>query len=372
MKIKTEKNQLLSLINRTQNLIEKRSTMPVLANALLKAQKGTLKVFATNLEVSLTDEIEVDVERPGSVAINSKNLFNIIRELPSGPVELERQKNNWLKVLQQKSRFNIAGINPKEYPGFPIFSIKEFMEIKPSVFLEMIEKTIFSVSDDETRYHLNGVYFERISSNEFKMVSTDGHRLSLVNRSVDSVSKKGGGVPMEGVIIPRRGLNEIKRLVESSEDNFQIAIEGSQLIVCQGKTTLMIRLIEGKFPNYQQLIPQDLSERILFDREKFLSSLRRVSILSNQKSKSVVLDLSKGLIKISSNDPELGDAKEEIEVDYQGKDLKISFNIKYILDVLSSIEEEEVSMEFKDKSSPGLLRPHGDKSHTCIIMPMRV
>ena len=266
--------------------------------------------------------------------------------------------------------FNIVGIDPEQYPSFPTFKTQGFTKIKASVLSEMIDKTIFSVSSDDTRYHLNGVYFEKIGSNELKMVSTDGHRLSLVNRLVEPMDSN---LPTGGIIIPRRGLNEIKRLVELGREGFfQIAIRGSQLIVCQETATLMIRLIEGKFPNYQQLIPQESGERIMFDREKLLGSLKRVSLLSDQKSKSVILDLSKGIVRIFSSDPSLGDAKEELEIDYQGQGMRISFNVRYIMDVLCSMDKGEVHMELKDKSSAGLLRPHGDESHTCVIMPVRV
>ena len=369
MKVKAERNDLLSLLGHTQSIIETRNTMPALNNVLLKTKKGILQVFATNLEVSLINHIEADIEKNGAVAVNSKSLFSLIKELSSLPIELEGQKNNGLKIKQGRSVFNIVGIEPEQYPSFPTFETQDFTEIKASVLSEMIDKTIFSVSSDETRYHLNGVYFEKIGSNELKMVSTDGHRLSLVNRLVDPMDSS---LPTGGVIIPRRGLNEIKRLVEFGKGTFQVAVKGSQLVVHQGTTTLIIRLIEGKFPNYQRLIPQNSSERVMFDREKLLSSLKRVSLLSNQKSRSVVLDLSEGLVKISSSDPSLGDAKEELEIDYQGQDMQISFNVKYMMDVLCSMNEEEVDMELKDKLSAGLLRPHGDKNHTCVIMPVRV
>lgn len=370
MKIKAERNHLFSLIGGTQNLIEKRNTMPILANILFRADKGVLRVFATNLEVSLTNEIDVEIEEPGSLAINARNIFNIIKELPEGPVEWETQENDWLKISQKKSVFNIMGVNSEEYPVFPTFETKEFISIDISLLSEMIDKTIFSVSNDETRYHLNGIYFERLDSKGIKMVSTDGHRLSLVDRFVDL---EGKGLPMEeGIIIPRRGLNEIKRLIELGESSFQIAIEGSQLIVCQGRTTLMVRLIEGQFPNYQQLIPQELTECIVMNKEKLLSSLKRVSLLSNQKTRNVILSFSEGLLEISAKSPDLGDAKEELEIDYQGKKFQISFNVKYIFDILGSIKEEEIDMELKDGATAGVLRPHGDKDHKCIIMPMHI
>lgn len=372
MKIRIEKKNLLSLVSKAQNIVEKRNTMPILVNVLLDADKGRLKVFATNLEVSLTDEAEAEIVQRGKVAVNAKSLFDIVKELPEGLLDLEKQENNWLKITQGKSEFNIVGISPEEYPVFPSFTTQDFMVIEAEVLHDMIEKTIYSVSSDETRYHLNGVYFERGSqqgANSMRMVATDGHRLSLVDRKTGNGQLRSHD---NGVIIPRKGLYEIRKLLETADSDFNMAIEGSQLIVKQGSAVLMIRLIEGKYPNYKQLIPQNLSEQLIVNRESLLASLRRVSLLSNSKSKGVTLKLSKGRMEITSNNPELGDAKEEIDVDYSGKELKIGFNAKYILDVLTSMEEEQVNFELKDQVSPGLVRPKGDSSYTCVIMPMRI
>ncbi len=373
MKIVTNKNSLVSMISLAQNIVEKRNTMPILVNVLLEATENSLRIFATNLEVSLTDEADVQVLSKGKAAVNAKSLFDIVKELPDEKLTLEKLDNNWLQVTQEKSVYNIVGISPEEYPVFPIHSSKEFMKIEAKVLSEMLEKTIYSVSNDETRYHLNGVYFERSSENgvtTYKMVATDGHRLSLVSRlgKKDDQNKAFDA----GVIIPRKGLVEIRKLIENMDGDIELALEGAQLIVRKNNTVLMIRLIEGKYPNYKQLIPQNLNENISLDREELLSSLRRVSLLSNQKSKGVTFKLSEGKMEITSNNPELGEAHEEMSVNYKGKSIKIGFNARYVIDVLGSIDENSVSLELKDQLSPGLLRPHDDKNYTCVIMPMRI
>lgn len=376
MKLEIAKKDFLSLIGRAQNIVEKRNTMPILINVLLEAKDNSLRVFATDLEVSLTDDATVKVSSEGKVAVNAKSLFDIIKELPEGLVVLEKKENNWLKISQNKAVFNIVGISPEEYPVFPTFVTKNFMKLEADVLSEMIEKTIYSVSNDETRYHLNGVFFEKQFEGDeiiYRMVATDGHRLSLVDRKSSSkdMTKMNEG-ERQGVIIPRKGLNEIKKLLDSVEKDVDMAIEGSQLIIKNGSTVLMVRLIEGKYPNYQQLIPQNLPENLVVNREALFSSLKRVSLLSNAKSKGVTLNLTHGRLEITSNNPELGDAKEELEVDYSGKDIKIGFNAKYILDVLSSMNDEAVQVELNDQLSPGLVRPHNDKSYTCVVMPMRI
>ncbi len=369
MKIEIEKKDLMNLIGKTQNIVEKRNTMPVLMNVLLDADQNELRVFATDLEVSLTDTVKVKVVQAGKVAVSAKSLFEIAKELSEGMIQLHRKDNNWLEIKQGKYLSKIVGISAEEYPVFPTYSGNNFLKIDSEVLSDMIDKTIYSVSNDETRYHLNGVYFEQKNDAGYTMVATDGHRLCLVNRQIPSSKAMTTG---QGVIIPRKGLHEIKKLLESLSGEFELAIEGSQLIVRKDSTTLMIRLIEGKYPNYQQFIPSKLTQKIRINREAFLTSLKRVSLLANHKSKAVTLSLTNGRMEIASNNPELGDAKEEIEVGYEGKEMKIGFNAKYITDVLNAINDEEVDFEINDQLSPGLMRPHNDQSYTCVVMPMRI
>ena len=243
MKIEIEKKDLMNLIGRTQNIVEKRNTMPVLMNVLLEADQDSLRVFATDLEVSLTDAVKAKVVNPGKVAVSAKSLFEIAKELSEGMIQLHKKENNWLEIKQGKYLSKIVGISAEEYPVFPTYSGNNFLKIDSEVLSDMIDKTIYSVSNDETRYHLNGVYFEQKGDTGYTMVSTDGHRLCLVNRAIPASKPI---TQVQGVIIPRKGLGEIKKLLESLSGEFELAIEGSQLIVRKESTTLMIRLIEGK------------------------------------------------------------------------------------------------------------------------------
>ena len=372
MKISTQKKDLVGLLGKTQNIVEKRNTMPVLVNVLIEAKEGILRVFATDLEVSLTDEISANVSEEGRLAVNAKNFFDIIKELNDDEILLKKKPNNWLEIKQGKSVFNIIGISPEEYPVFPTYTTDAFIKLESKLFLDMIEKTIYSVSNDETRYHLNGVYFERSnekSDGQFRMVATDGHRLSLVDHFED---KGQTGDDVQGVIIPRKGLNEVRKILDASNSEFEMAVEGAQLIVKSDKTILMVRLIEGKYPNYKQLIPKNLNKTVMVKKDQFSSCLKRVSLLSNQKSKGITLSLSEGKLEISSNNPELGDAREEIEVDYSGNEMKIGFNAKYIIDILNSCNDDEIDINLNDQLSPGMLQPHGNQSYTCVVMPMRI
>tara|TARA_B100000749_G_scaffold122825_1_gene93882 strand:- start:125549 stop:126664 length:1116 start_codon:yes stop_codon:yes gene_type:complete len=371
MKVKIEQKDFSQLLARSQNIVEKRNTMPILVNVLLEAKDNKLTLFSTDLEVSLTDSVDAEILEPGRSAVNAKSLFDIVKELPSGELQIETLENHWMKVTMGTSEFNIVGISPDEYPVFPTYNTDEFTQVESKIFTEMIEKTIYSVSNDETRYHLNGVFFEKLkgSENSCRMVATDGHRLSVIDRDFGD---KLAGIGGQGVIIPRKGLNEIRKLIEGKDETFEMAVEGAQLIVRTGSTLLMIRLIEGKYPNYQQLIPQSLKQSIRVRKDELYSTLKRVSLLSNQKSKGVTFALSQGRMQVSSNNPEMGDAREELEIDYKGEDFKIGFNAKYILEALNSIGDETVTLEMNDQLSPGLVKPEADNNYTCVVMPMRI
>jgi len=369
MKLEIKRQDLINLIGKTQNIVEKKNTMPILSNILLEADGDFLKVFATDLEISLTDSAKCTVLAPGKLAVSARNLFDIVKELVDGIVTLTKKENNWLEITQGKYISKIVGISADEYPIFPNFSKKSPLKIPSETLKEMIDKTIYSISNDETRYHLNGVYFERREDESCSMVATDGHRLSMVNRKLTMDPHFMNG---QGVIIPRKALHEIRKLLDAVSGDFEIIIEGSQLIFKAGHTVLLVRLIEGKYPNYSQFIPTKLKQKAMINREAFLSSIRRVALHANQKSKAITLTFMDGKLEISCSNPDLGDAKEELDVNYHGQQMKIGFNAKYIQDVLTSISDKEVDFEINDQLSPGLMRPHDDASYTCVVMPMRI
>lgn len=368
MKLEIQKKDLLGLLSRTQNIVEKRNTMPILVNVLLEARDNQLKAYATDLEVSLTDTAPAQIKEQGKVAVSAKNLFEITKELLDGPIQLFKKENNWLEIKQGKYISKIIGVTAEEYPVFPTYGSENFSKINASEFKFMIDKTIYSVSNDETRYHLNGVYFEKVNDDVITMVATDGHRLSLIKKKFKNLSLS----EKVGVIIPKKGLFEIKKLVESNIDDVLIAVEGSQFILKSGSCVLMIRLIEGKYPNYNQFIPQKFSHRITVKRDAILSSIKKVSLLANQKSKAILLTFTSDKLEITSNNPELGDAKDELDISYSGTDLKIGFNARYIEDVLKNIEQEEVEFELNDQLSPGVLKAHAKDDYINVVMPMRI
>lgn len=371
MEFSIEKKELLIGLHRIQGIAERRTAMPILANVLLEAKKGQLVIVATDLEVGIRGSYPAIVEKEGSITLPAKNLYEIVREIPEGKISFLKKENFWIEIVSGKAVFNIVGLSPEDYPSIPNYKDKKFYDIKPEILQEMILKTIFSASTDETRYHLNGVFFEKPKKNGsgVRMVATDGHRLSVINKDLE-FSKELSFT--RGVIIPKKGLNELKRILEEGEGIYQIGFDNSNVIIKKEKLVLFIRLIDGEYPDYEQVIPADSKKKITVDRESFLSSLKRISLMSSEKSKAVKLIAKKNTLEISTSNPELGEGKEEIEISYDGTPIEAGFNAKYFMDVLNAMDSQNVTLEINDKLSPGVLRGVGDDSYVCVVMPMRI
>ena len=371
MEFSIEKSELLTALYRAQGVVERRTAMPILANILLEAKKSIIVITATDLEVGVRGSYPAVIEKEGSITMPARHLYDIAKELPEGKIYFKRKENFWVEIVSGKALFNIVGLSPEDYPALPNYKDKKFYDIKPEILKEMIQKTIFSVSTDETRYHLNGVFFEKPKpgENTIRMVATDGHRLSLIDKQIEFSEELSF---TRGVIIPRKGLVELKRLLEEGESEYQIGFDSNHVVIKKEKVIIFIRLIDGEFPDYEQVIPQNHTKKVILNKEKFLGSLRRISLLSNDRSKAIKLCLKDDILEISTNNPEIGEAKEELDISYKGSDLEAGFNAKYFMDVLNAIESEEVSLEFNDKLSPGVIRSVGDDKYVCVVMPMRI
>ena len=373
MKIKVRKDQFLKALDLAKDISEAKTNIPVLACVRMEAKKDSLELKATNLEVSFVCRVPAKVQKKGVSLISVKKLFYIIKEFSEGEIFLERKEKE-LEISQGKAVFHLVEQDEKSFPTFPSYEENKFFSFNQEMLSDMIQKTLYSVSNDESRYHLNGVYFETEKSKSlYKMVSTDGHRLSFIERKSED---KFPNIK-EGIIIPKKGINEIKKLAEIKEGSFEISIEGPQFIL-KKKTkdveyVLMIRLIEGQYPDYRRLIPKKLERSLVIDREIFQNTLKRVSLLSDEKSKGVSLKIKPGMMELTSQN-ETGDAKEEMSIDYKGKELQIGFNSRYILDVLSSFGENDkkIHFEIKDNMSPGLVQSEKDLDYKCVVMPMRI
>jgi DNA polymerase-3 subunit beta len=374
MKFTIDKSELQKGLARIQAIVEKRNSMPILANLLIEAsrkgKKAHVQLAATDLEVGVQGLYEASVEAPGGVTASAKKLFEIVRELPNEPIQIATTENEYLDIRCARAKFILAGTAADEYPTLPEFSPGKTARVQAAVISTMIERTMYATSFDETRYNLNGVYFEVLPEDEkIRMVATDGHRLSYVDRSIGSEVEGLGS----GVIIPRKGLAELKRLVDEEDaDEVELAFEGSNGLARKGDVTLVMRLIEGEFPNYQQVVPKNIGQRLTLATEPLTHALRRVVLLSAERSRAVRLQLSEGQLTLSSSNPDLGEAQEELDVDYAGPEIAVGFNARYLLDVLGVCHAKEVELGLQDEMSPMQLQPTDDPDTLAIIMPMRL
>ena len=368
MEIKAKRGGFLAMLYWTQSIVERRNTMPILANVLIEAQKSEIRVTATDLEVGVRGDVDGEVIKEGTVTVNAKKLYEIIREVPNEQVQLKRLENDWVEIRSGKSVFKIVGMDAREFPQFPKIDNKTLSTTPASTIREMIERTIFSVSTDETRYSLNGVFVEESEGSKVRMVSTDGHRLAFEEQVVGSLGLT------KGVILPRKGLSELKKLLDSGEDSvISIGFRENMVLVTKQKIELFMRLIDGDFPDYTKVIPKGNPNIAKIDHEELLQALRRVSILSSERYKGIKMDFADGKVLISANNPDLGEAVEEVETEYEGKPLSIGFNARYLLDVLGVLESEgEIHIELKDELSPSVIRKPGKEGYLYVLMPMRL
>ena len=366
MKFKIEKRSFLKVLQRVHAIVEKRNSMPILSNVLIEASDSKVNVVATDLEIFIKDACKAEVTEEGTLTVNCKKFFEIIKELPEEDIEIATMEGEKLNVKSARARFSIPGLGAKEFPAFPVFDEAALSEIETDTIKEMIDKTLFATSTDETRYNINGVLLEK-EEDRIKMVATDGHRLAFLER-------EGKNIPglEKGVILPRKGVMEVRKLLDEKEAPLFLGFTENNLTVKKGEAQMSVRLIEGEFPDYRQVIPEKTDKIFTVGRESFSASLKRVSILSSDKIKGVKFALSSGKLVLSSSTPENGEAVETLDVGYDGSDIEIAFNARYFIEVLEAIDTDEVKVELKEQLTPGVLKEAGSSDFTYVIMPMRL
>lgn len=374
MKLVISKAELQRGLGRIQAIVEKRNSMPILGNALLHAtndgKRKRLEISGYDLEVGIRGLHDADVKEPGSMTVGAKKFYEVVRELPDEALTLTSTANNFLEVVCARTRFTLAGTGADEYPNLPTAVDQVPVRVQAALLSTMIECTMYAASTDETRYNLNGVYFEAMpDSGKIRMVATDGHRLAYADRVIGEEAAN----LRSGVIIPRKGLSELKRLVDEDDaDEVNLAFVDNSAFVRKGDVTLVMRLIEGEFPNYRQVLPKAPRCQITIAQEQLARSLRRVGLISTERSRAAKLQLTEGKMTLSSSNPELGDVIEEIDVDYAGAEVTLGFNVRYLLDALAAFRAKEVQLGLEDELSPAQLRPADDPDSLAVVMPMRL
>jgi len=372
MEFGISKEIFMKALQKIQGIVEKRNTMPILSNVLLEVQNDLLYITATDLEVGMKSSYPTKVIKEGKITVSAKKLYEIVKEMPDEEIQFSTKENDWVEIVCGKARFNIVGLSSEEFPYFPKVKEESFIVFKNEILSDMIEKTSYAICYDETKYNLNGVFikaYEEGGNNVLRMVATDGHRLSVSQKTIE------GNISAElskGVIFPKKGIFELKKMAEEESAEIMLGFMDNSAVIKKGNTVVVMRLIDGEFPDYTKVIPVNNDRNVQINRDKFLHSLKRMAILSSEKFKGIKIEVNPELIIISSSNPELGEAREEIEVQYEGNSISARFNAKYLIDVLSVMEDREVELKFKDELSPVIMKAVAENDFMAVIMPMRL
>jgi DNA polymerase-3 subunit beta len=362
-KFKITKQAILDGLQRVQNVVSTRTTLPILSNVLLRASDHALSLTTTDFDVAVQCTVEADVAKAGATTLPARKLFSILKEVPATEIEVEVDDRNIASIRAGCSFYKIMGLPEEEFPQFPKPDGGKTLKIEQALLRDMLKKTAYAVSTDENRYVLNGVHMA-FKADKLTVVATDGRRLALVEHELELPK----GTETE-LILPTKAVGELQRLLADTGDA-RLSITENQILVELNGTTLASKLIEGTYPNYRQVIPTECKERVPLEREAFLAALHRASILTSDKSQSVKLAFSKNTLTIIASAPEVGEARETLSVNYKGKDFTIAFNPQYLMDPLRNLDADEVFLELTDELSPGVLKTNAPFLY--VLMPMRV
>jgi DNA polymerase-3 subunit beta len=371
MNIKINTNTLRDALNKILTVIDKKNSRPILTNCLINVSENHLEIIATDLEVTAKISLEAQTSESGNFCISTKNFSEIVRELPDATVELNiNSESNLLELKCNNINYSLLISNSEEYPQVNFSNSGKPFKLKSKDILEMINKTSHAISSDETRINLNGIFLQQMDS-KLRSVAIDGHRFALLD--INDFESNNQHL-IDGVIIPKKGIYEIKKIAESFiEDSLEIIIDDSFVKVsAKDKYEISVRLIAREYPKYQTVIPSKTSSRMITEKSTLLNAIKRIKILSNEKTNGIKLSLTKNQLTVSANHPSLGHATETIEVEYDGDDMEIGFNAKYMLESLMVLDVDEVIYEFNNELSPVIFRSDSAQNFLGIIMPLKL
>src|SRR2546422_829675 len=370
MEFTVRKFDLLEELTLIQGVVERKTTIPILANVLVRAEGGELRIAATDLEIGLKSVCVSKTTVPGTITLPAKRLYEIVRALPDKEIKFKRGEANWITITCGSSRFRIAGLPQDDFPALP--EPKTIVgKIPAEVLSKLITRTIFSISTEDSKYTLSGALL-LMKPGAISMVATDGHRLAHIEKTetLDDISEE------IKVLVPRKAMGELVRMIAESPDTDRIGFsrDDNHLFFDMGKRLLISRLLTGQFPNYEAVLPRNNDRIVTVNREEIAAAVKRVAILSDERSRSVKISLGKGSMEITASHSDLGEAHETLEIEYDKESLQVGFNYQYLLDFLTTADEPEVSLEFRDSESAAQLRtqPPSDYSYRYVVMPMRI
>lgn len=371
MQVLVEKYDIQKAVSLCLSVIEKKATMPILSNILISAKNDKLTFSASDLEVTAITTIPAKVNKQGETTISSRIFGDLVRELSENKVELELKENERLEIRSGKASWKIIGVSAEEYPTLPGIGINSTSRVSATMFLDMINKTIYATSEDETAFNLTGVYFCNYTKDQktsFRMVGTDGNRISIISKELKEIKID------EGVIVPKKGLSEIRKFLSDLEDaDIGIGICDGFLVIDTQNTKLSMRLIDGDFPRFEQVLPSSKESLAKVNTKEFYRAIRRVSILATDKTKGVKLNFGENFLRVYSSSQELGEGHEEFSIEYLGEPLEVAFNGSYLQDFATSVgEASEIIIELNGEVSPAKFYTESDPDYFSIIMPMRM
>jgi DNA polymerase-3 subunit beta len=372
MELVVRKTDLLRELQLFQGIVERKNTIPILANVLIEADRDQVRLLATDLEVGLRSRCPAAVSKSGSLTVPAKKLYEIVKALPETDVRIEEDKGG-VKVAADRFDSRMQTLPREDFPTLPDGTGTYSAALPRDVLKHMVSKTQFAITGEDTRYFLNGALFIQ-RSDSMSLVSTDGHRLALITVPRDKSKARAKAPDEERVILPRKTLLELGRLLAEGDGDIQYERGENHLFFEIGGRMLISRMIDGQFPAFERVIPKGNDKRVEFDRDRLTSAVKRVALLSNERSRAVKFQIEPGKVEIASSSPEFGEAKEVLMVEYGGSPVTICFNAQYVLDFLSVVESDSVALEFKDEMSQAVMKPIGADGYeyTYVIMPMRI
>jgi DNA polymerase III subunit beta len=372
MELVVRKNDLLRELQLFQGIVERKNTIPILANVLLEARGEEVKLLATDLEVALRSRCKATVSKPGSLTLPAKKLYEIVKSLPETDIRITEDKNG-VKVAAERFDSRMQTLPKEDFPTLPESAGGPAVALAPSALKEMVAKTQFAITGEDTRFFLNGALFV-LRSDSMSLVATDGHRLALVNVNRNGKSSKDKDDSEAKAILPKKTLGELARLLAEGDSDINYERGENHLFFNVGDRVLISRMIDGQFPAYERVIPKANDKHIEFERDRLTNAVKRVALLSNERSRAVKFQIDKGKVDVTSSSPDLGEAHETLPVDYAGAPMQICFNAQYVLDFLAAVTTDVVALELKDEVSQAVMKPVGAEGYdyTYVIMPMRV
>jgi DNA polymerase-3 subunit beta len=358
-------------IQKTLGIVEKKTTMPILNNVLIRADQNRIKIIATDREIGLVADYEAQIMKDGEITLSARKLYEMIREIQGEMIHVQKNEQSVVTLMSQKVIYKIPGIPADDFPNVAVDEDVKLFKIKGSVLKDLILKTSFSMSTDEIRKNLNGIFFD-VDQNKpgvLKAVATDGHRLAMV--SVYSGDKDFLKLE-KGIIIPRKGVSEVRKLVESEPGDIWIGVHQGMCVLKTDHTMLKVSLIDAEYPDYRRVIPSEKGTAVQFEKDMALHALRRMSVISSERYSGVIIKLMEGKIILNSTNPDVGEANDEIEVSYRGGEMEVGYNVNYLIDAIEAIDEKNVVFEIGTGMKPGVIRPADNDQFFCIIMPLRI